>query len=58
MPKCGQSGIKIVYNHNNEDYVITGAEKMKTVRVPHPLFGPQKSFTEQGRINMIIIIEM
>ncbi len=38
MTKCGQSGIKIVYNHNTEDYVITGVEKIKPVRVPHPLF--------------------
>ena len=28
MKKCGQSCIKIVYNHNNDDYVITGVEKM------------------------------
>ena len=28
MTKCGQSGIKIVYNHNNDDYVITGVKKM------------------------------
>ena len=48
MTKCGQSGIKIVYNHNNDDYVITGAEKMNLVRVPHPLFWSHKSFTQQG----------
>ena len=30
MTKCGQSDINIVYNHNNEDYVITGAEKNVT----------------------------
>ena len=38
MTKCDQSGIKIVYNHNNDDYVITGVEIMSLVRVPHPLF--------------------
>ena len=27
MTECGKSGIKIVYNHNNDDYVITGVEK-------------------------------
>ena len=28
MTKCGQSGNKIVYNHNNEDYIITGVENV------------------------------
>ena len=29
MTKCGLSGIINVYNHNNDDdYVITGVEKM------------------------------
>ena len=28
MTKCGQIGIKIVYNHTNDDYVVTGVEKM------------------------------
>ena len=28
MTKCGQSGNKNVYNHNNEDYVITEVEKI------------------------------
>ena len=27
MTKCVQSGNKIVYNHNNDDYGITGVEK-------------------------------
>ena len=27
MTKCGQSGIKIVYNHTNYDYVTAGVEK-------------------------------
>ena len=39
MTKWGQTGIKIVYNYNNEDYVIAGVEKIKPVRVglPHLL---------------------
>ena len=31
MTKCGQSAIKIVYNHNNDDYGITEVEKMSLV---------------------------
>ena len=60
MTKCGQSGIKIVYNHNNEDYIITGIQKINGMIiliwnsvVRWPMY--QIKSTD---ISMIIIIEM
>ena len=34
MTKCGQSGIKIVYNYNIDDYIITGVKNCNLWEYP------------------------